>query len=208
MVPGLEDAIHRNGISDLKWMIDMCRPHAQHAPNAYTFTKNIAEVMVKVVAEQESIPTVILRPPVVVAPAREPEAGFADDTRQAIVSFALAVYLGLTVSLVCKGKQRFIYNNVDVIVNAILVSGWHVASREDTHFSVLNVCKLGETFDEWLEKIIRSGQKYPSLKTLRPLHKFKAGSDSLRLRIEQLFHHYLFAILVDMGLLLTGQKMM
>ena len=208
MVPGLEDAIRQKGISDLKWIMDFCRPHARDAPNSYTFTKNIAEVMVKVVSEQEGFRAVIVRPPVVCAPSREPEAGFVDDARQGLVSFALSVYLGVIVMFVYDGNKRFIYNPVDVVVNAILVSAHYITQDQGCSFRVLNACRSGETFNELIEKIIKSGQKYPSLSTLRPLHVFQCTTNGLMTRIKKLFYHYLYAVLVDATLLLSGKKML
>lgn len=206
MVPGLEEAIRRRGISDLKWIRDFCRPHADDAPNTYTFTKNIAEVLVKVVSEQEGFQSVIIRPPVVCAPSREPEPGFVDDPRQGLVSFALSVYLGVIVMFVYDGSKRFVYNTVDVIVNAILVSACDIAKDRGCRFRVVNACRSGETFNELIEKIIESGQKYPSLSTLRPLHVFQCTTNGLTTRIQKLFYHYMFALLVDTTLLLTGRK--
>jgi nucleoside-diphosphate-sugar epimerase len=212
MVPGLEEVIRRKGISDLSVILEACRPHAEDAPNSYTITKNIAEVMVQVVSEQEGFRAVIVRPPAVCAPCRDPSPGFVDDPRQGLVAFTLSLYLGVIVMFVYDGSRRFIYNTVDVIVNAILVSAYDITRKtpESPHFRVLNACRLsGETTNQLIERIIRSGQRYPSMKSLRPIHVFQCTStNSLMTRIKKLFHHYMFAVLVDISLLLTGNKML
>lgn len=210
MVPGLESEIIRRNITgnDLNWMIDLCRPHATNAPNSYSFTKNIAEVMVKVVTGQNSIPCIIIRPPVVCAPFKEPEPGFIDDARQAIVSFTLSIYLGLLCILEYDGDKRFIYNTVDVIVNTILVAA-HDITKTKNKFRVVNACKIGPSTDELLSMIVESGNKYPSMKTLRPLHRFKSSKQGHCLtKVNKLIQHYMFAFILDTISNLMGKKTM
>ena len=209
MVPGLEETVRRKGIKDLKWMVDFCRPHADDAPNSYTFSKNIAEVMVKVVSEQEGFRTVILRPPVVIPPEREPHPAFGDDMRQGIVSLFLSLYLGLLAILVCDGNKIFICTHADVLVNAILVSASDISRDPELRFRVLNVCGNGGTFNELITKAVSAGKRFPSMNTLRPLHEFRCStSNNILTKMEKLVKHYLFAVVLDACILLTGGKAM
>ena len=208
IIPGLEKELVKKGTSEISWLEEFCKPYSEKEATTYTFTKNIAESLVQVTAEESGFPAVIVRPPVLYPPVKEPEPCFTDDPRQGIIGLSQSVYVGLSKVFIYDGSQRFVYNTVDVLVNAVLASAWDVASKKTNGISVFNVCKMGPTFDEVISHGVAATKSAPSMYTLRPVKKFKCVDDTIGARIKRFFCHWLFAQMMDIIIRLSGHKPM
>lgn len=208
VIPDLEKEIATKGTTDLSWLEKFCKSYAEKEVTTYTFTKNIAESIVKVTAEEAGFPAVIVRPPILYPPVKEPEPCFTDDPRQGIIALSQSVYVGLSKVFIYDGTQRFVYNAVDVLVNAVLSSAWDVASKKGNGVTVYNVCKMGPTFDEVIAHGVVATKTAPSMYTLRPVKRFKCVDDTIGARIKRFFCHWLFAQIMDIIIRLAGHKPM
>lgn len=208
VIPNLEKEIATKGTSDISWLQKFCEPFSEKEVTTYTFTKNIAESLVKAVAEEDGFPAVIVRPPILYPPVKEPEPCFTDDPRQGIIALSQSVYVGLSKVFIYDGSKRFVYNSVDVLVNAVLASAWDVAMKEGKGTSVFNVCKMGPTFDEIIAHGVVATKSAPSMYTLRPVKKFRCVDDTVGQRIKLFFCHWLFAQIMDIVIRLSGHKPM
>ena len=208
VIPELEKEIATKGTSDISWLEKFCEPYSDKEVTTYTFTKNIAESLVKATAEQAGFPAVIVRPPILYPPVKEPEPCFTDDPRQGIIALCQSVYVGLSKVFIYDGTQRFVYNVVDVLVNAVLASAWDVASKKEKGICVFNVCKMGPTFDEVIAHGVAATKFAPSMYTLRPVRRFQCVDDTISARIKRFFCHWLFAQMMDIVIRLSGHKPM
>lgn len=208
VIPNLEKEIATKGTSDISWLEKFCQPFSEKEVTTYTFTKNVAESLVKAVAEEDGFPAVIVRPPILYPPVKEPEPCFTDDPRQGIIALSQSVYVGLSKVFIYDGSKRFVYNSVDVLVNAVLASAWDVAMKKGRGTSVFNVCKMGPTFDEIIAHGVTATKFAPSMYTLRPVKRFRCVDDTLGQRIKRFFCHWLFAQIMDIVIRLSGHKPM
>lgn len=189
-------------------MREFLEPHAVKEATTYTFTKNIAELLVKMTSEEIGFSAGIIRPPVLFSPVKEPSPAFTDDSRQGVVALCLSIYIGLTKVITYDGSQRFVYNVVDVIANAIIAMGWDIGMRDKKEVVVYNSCKVGDTFDDMIVMVVNAANNSPSVHTLRPLKPFKCTKNNVRSKVRKYFKHNLFAHLGDMAIKVTGHKPM
>ncbi|KAJ8706211.1 hypothetical protein PYW08_010837 [Mythimna loreyi] len=93
-------------------------------PNTYTFTKAIAEELVRTSAGD--LPVCIVKPPVVVTSLAEPSPGWIDS--QTIMSSVIGLVLGAGMGVVhiLAGDKNVVmsYAPVDFVNNAIIAAGW------------------------------------------------------------------------------------
>ncbi|XP_011865825.1 PREDICTED: putative fatty acyl-CoA reductase CG5065 isoform X3 [Vollenhovia emeryi] len=131
-------------------------------PNTYTFTKAMAEGLLK--DEGHNLPIGIFRPAIVSSSAREPLVGWNDNFFSEV---------GVLVSII-SGFQRFVlcdpsiplnFVPVDHTVNAIIASAWDVFTqfKRGKDMLVYNFAQTADepTLGEWLYKILDINETYP-----------------------------------------------
>ncbi|KAJ8707575.1 hypothetical protein PYW07_011252 [Mythimna separata] len=93
-------------------------------PNTYTFTKAIAEELVRTNAG--NLPVCIVKPPVVVCSMYEPSPGWIDreTIMSSVIGFLFGVGLGLMHVLAGDRDLLVSYAPVDYVNNAIIAAGW------------------------------------------------------------------------------------
>lgn len=142
----------------------------QSWPNTYTFTKAIAETLVKQECESHGISCAIVRPSIVGATWKEPFSGWVDS------------FSGSTVVLAAAGKGvlRTMYGDpsanaevipVDICVNMIVVACWEAATRTTNEITVFNNT-MGDlnplNWKTFIENCKSTFKKYPLDNTLLP----------------------------------------
>lgn len=174
--------------------------------NTYSLTKSLAE---NVVNSSNLAKAVIVRPPFLMSPVKDPEIGWFDEPQSGA---------GLT-AMYSIGILRVAHLNVnteielipiDMCVNALITIPWFQCRRSEARIDVYNMSS-SEGFPmqgrEVLQEGISLGYQYPSVKQIRPpvgMHHISPSKSYVRLK--DFFTHTLFCLLVDLVLILTGRK--
>ncbi|KAK5637932.1 hypothetical protein RI129_012227 [Pyrocoelia pectoralis] len=95
-------------------------------PNTYTFTKSVAEDLIR--RKGTNLPMVIVRPSIVIAPYREPETGWASSFDLNSLLMA-TVNLGIVHTLPCNPKDIVDLVPVDFSVNQAIAAGWAIGKN-------------------------------------------------------------------------------
>lgn len=173
-------------------------------PNAYTFTKHLAEH--EVVKYSERFPCTIVRPTMITAAWKEPVPGWTN-SKVGPQGFLMGASKGVVRRLPIARDSIADYIPIDVVVNELLVAGYHAATSK----SALTVyhCSSSTTkpftwgliegqLNDILHKYpLKSAIWYPHLKFVSSVWMFKFSA---------IFVHFLPAIFLDMILRITGQR--
>ncbi|XP_014480912.1 PREDICTED: putative fatty acyl-CoA reductase CG5065 [Dinoponera quadriceps] len=99
---------------------------APQGHNTYTFTKAIAEIVVR--DNSGNLPIGIFRPAVVINAAHEPLAGWVDNYHT-MMGFLAPFSKGLLRFIRCDNKNKIHFMPVDITVNALIASAWDVFNQ-------------------------------------------------------------------------------
>ncbi|TGZ35771.1 fatty acyl-CoA reductase wat-like [Temnothorax longispinosus] len=132
-------------------------------PNTYTFTKAIAEGLLR--DESGSLPVGIFRPAIVSSSAEEPLVGWIDNMygpQSVTVSWAL----GFTRFLSCNPDVKPNIVPVDFTVNALIASAWNVYNqfrRGKANTLIYNFVSPvdGPTWNDYRNAIVDTNKTYP-----------------------------------------------
>lgn len=91
-------------------------------PNTYSFTKAVAEDIVR----RSHLPVCIVRPSIVIATWKEPVAGWINNL-YGPTGCAVGSALGLLHTMHCDQKMVGDMIPADYVVNAIMVAAWDIA---------------------------------------------------------------------------------
>ncbi|CAG4949633.1 unnamed protein product [Parnassius apollo] len=173
-------------------------------PNTYTFTKHLAEHEVKNCSD--IFPCTIVRPTMIVAAWKEPRPGWTC-SKVGPQGFLMGAAKGVVRRLPLAKQNIADYIPVDIVVNQLLVAGWH-AAKEKSGLTVYHCSSstqkpfrwtmLESKVNEMLHKYpLKSAVWYPHLEFVPTLWMF---------RVSAIFVHFFPAILLDMLLRLMGGK--
>ncbi|CAK1593067.1 unnamed protein product [Parnassius mnemosyne] len=173
-------------------------------PNTYTFTKHLAEH--EVMNCSDIFPCTIVRPTMIVAAWKEPRPGWTC-SKVGPQGFLMGAAKGVVRRLPLAKQNIADYIPVDIVVNQLLVAGWH-AAKEKSGLTVYHCSSstqkpfrwtmLESQVNEMLHKYpLKSAVWYPHLEFVPTLWMF---------RVSAIFIHFFPAILLDMLLRLTGGK--
>lgn len=90
-------------------------------PNTYTFTKAVAEDLVK--RNGKSLPMVLFRPAIVIGTSKEPVSGWIDNL-YGPTGIVVGVGAGIIRCLHADPETVSDLVPVDLVVNAVLATGW------------------------------------------------------------------------------------
>lgn len=132
-------------LSAVEWMDaatlnDLTPKMVGKRPNTYTYTKSIAEYLLK--EEAGSLPVAIFRPSIVGATYQEPLRGWVDNVNGPT---GLLAAIGKGVLRIMKGDQKATADiiPVDMACNMLIAVGWHTAQKSTDGVSVFN-CTSGQ----------------------------------------------------------------
>ncbi|KAJ0182950.1 hypothetical protein K1T71_000926 [Dendrolimus kikuchii] len=173
-------------------------------PNTYTFTKHLAEHEVAKCADL--FPCTIVRPTMIVGSWKEPVPGWTS-SKVGPQGFLMGASKGVVRRLPVAKSNIADYIPVDVVVNQLLVAGWH-AAKSKSGLSIYHCSSSTQKPFAWtllessvngmLHKFpLKGAVWYPHLKFLPSLLLFK---------ISAIFVHFLPALLLDTMLRLTGGR--
>ena len=178
--------------------------------NSYTLTKSLAEVVVS--REAHNLKKVIVvRPPFILSPVREPELGWFDEPQTGAGLGAL-----FSLGLLRMGNLRLDYPvevvPVDMCVNALITLPWYMVHKSEKELQVFNMSSShvrSVTGRDMFGIGIRLGYLYPSLKQIRPpVEEYHYVPTRAYVALKAFFTHTLFSLMIDFLLLITGQKPM
>ncbi|KAJ8706207.1 hypothetical protein PYW08_010833 [Mythimna loreyi] len=132
-------------------------------PNTYTFTKAIAEELVRTSAGD--LPVCIVKPPVVVSSLIEPSPGWIDNQTimSSVIGFLLGVALGVLHVIGVSKDVVISFAPVDFVNNAIIAAGWD---------SVQNRQLWGRDIPIYIVSSSRSGIKWGEMSDLLRTDEF------------------------------------
>ncbi|XP_043486959.1 fatty acyl-CoA reductase wat-like [Polistes fuscatus] len=175
-------------------------------PNTYTFTKSVAENIIK--KQAGLIPIGIFRPGIVISTYREPIPGWVDNLNGPMGIFAGAAK-GLIRSHHCDESVKVCIVPGDLSTNALIVSAWDIACNRRSKDDIPiynNVCNENPiTYQEMKIMTFKYGQLTP-IKDAIWYYSF----EPTKYRLLHLFYVYLLhllpALIIDIGMLCLGRK--
>lgn len=150
-----------------EWMTDSTMDAIQkdllgQHPNSFTYTKQLAEVLVQ--REQNELPVSIVRPAMLLPTVAHPIPGW-DDSLNGIGGLFYAISKGILRSLYLDSKANFVFIPVDTAVNTIItipkVLSENEFSPEAAVFHLTSYGKRNCIFGEMFAVAKRFKDKYP-----------------------------------------------
>lgn len=173
-------------------------------PNTYTFTKHLAEH--EVVKCADLFPCTIVRPTMIVGSWKEPIPGWTC-SKVGPQGFLMGASKGVVRRLPLATQNVADYIPVDVVVNQLLVAGWHAAQSKSglsVYHCSSSTCRpftwslIELSVNELLHAYpLKNAVWYPHLKFVSSLWLF---------RLSAIFIHFFPAILLDTLLRITGGR--
>ncbi|XP_046682906.1 putative fatty acyl-CoA reductase CG5065 [Homalodisca vitripennis] len=178
-----------------------------HFPNSYAYTKCLSEGLV-VEATENGLPTIILRPSIVIPIWIEPLPGWTDNINGP-TGLLIGAGKGVIRTMYCNNQGYADYLPVDIAVNGIILSTWNYLGRGDTEHKIAHLTSSMEWQVSWQE-IIDLGKEIVSEKI--PLNNcvwYPGGSmkrSKLLHQICVIFFHMIPAYFLDTIIFLSGNK--
>ncbi|KAK2586498.1 hypothetical protein KPH14_011396 [Odynerus spinipes] len=175
-------------------------------PNTYTYTKAVAENVIK--KQADSIPVGIFRPAIVISTYREPIQGWTDNM-YGPMGVAAGAGTGLLRSLHCDGSINANVVPADLATNALIVSAWDVANcqRSNGDIPIYNYVNKDNpiTYNELKNLSAKHGIYLPTCKAIW-YYNFRNS----KYKVVHLFYVYLLhllpAIIFDTVTLCIGKE--
>ncbi|RLU25754.1 hypothetical protein DMN91_001912 [Ooceraea biroi] len=174
-------------------------------PNTYAFTKALSESLVE--ESMPHIPSIILRPSVVIPVWKDPLPGWTDNINGP-TGLLIGAGKGVIRTMYCNKNGYADYLPVDIAVNAILITTWNFIYFKDYEKRVYNLTSSNEFKISW-EEIIERGRKITQRVPLNGIVWYPGGSmknSRLLHNICVLFFHMLPAYFIDTILFFLGYK--
>lgn len=174
-------------------------------PNTYTFTKALAENLLK--TEGSDLPIAIVRPSIVTAAWKEPSPGWVDNINGA-TGLLSGCLKGILRTIHCHREMAGDLVPVDIPINLMICIAWRTATQTKRKLQIYNCTSSGRNPIRWgeFEAYGREAMfKYP------PKEMFWYPNGSLRSniyahRICQVVFHSVPAYLFDLLARMTHQK--
>ncbi|KAM7341395.1 fatty acyl-CoA reductase wat-like isoform 2-T4 [Cochliomyia hominivorax] len=182
-------------------------------PNTYTFTKAVAEDVVKQCGT--NLPVGIFRPGIVISTYRDPVCGWIDNFYGPTGAIAGAG-TGVIRTLRCDPSAVANMVPVDLCVNSIIAASWEIAEKnnnigeatDEKDMPVYNFCTSKNnqlTWGDFTTKTTKYGLMYPTLKAMWYL--CYANTPNKLMHMFSIFIlHYVPATIFDAICMLLGKK--
>lgn len=174
-------------------------------PNTYTFTKCLAEDLVKNLGA--NLPAAIFRPAVVIATAKEPVAGWIDN-HFGPTGIIVGVGAGLLRVVQVDESLAAEVVPVDMCVNSMIAAAKEVAIKKPNEIPVYNYVTDRENPITWKTYCgygLANGSAIPTSKAIW-YYTVKLTPTRFYARFLQFFYHFLPAFIMDAGLMFTGRQ--
>ncbi|XP_044017829.1 putative fatty acyl-CoA reductase CG5065 [Aphidius gifuensis] len=197
-------------IKCVEWMDDdvveaMTAKILGNLPNTYAFTKALSEGLVE--ESMTVIPSVILRPSIVIPVWKEPIPGWTDNMNGP-TGLLIGAGKGVIRTMHCDERGYADYLPVDIAVNAILGATWNFIYCKDQSRRVYNLTSSREFKVTWRE-IIDRGRKVTEKVPLNGVVWYPGGSMKQSKFVHNicvLLFHMIPAYFIDTMIFLAGHK--
>ncbi|CAO1426263.1 unnamed protein product [Diamesa hyperborea] len=177
----------------------------QDWPNTYTFTKFLAEDLVK--SQGKGLPVAIFRPAIVIPTYLEPIQGWIDNM-YGPTGIIIGVAAGLLRILLIHKENNAEIVPVDLCVNSLIATAYDIGINtyeEPPIYNYVTSSKNRITWETYTKYGIEHGLKVPLLKNAW-YYSFKMSSSRFLVTILTFLYHTIPAAIVDFGLFVTGKK--
>ncbi|XP_017853477.1 fatty acyl-CoA reductase wat-like [Drosophila busckii] len=180
-------------------------------PNTYTFTKAVAEEVIRCFGE--CLPIGVFRPGIVISTYREPVVGWIDNFYGPTGAIAGAG-TGVLRTLHCKPKAIANMVPVDLCINSLIAASWDIQVKYQKiktgsySIPVYNFCTSEDNQLSWgdfTSRTTKYGLMYPSLKAIWYLCYSNTPSKVIHLLLV-FFLHYIPALMGDIICIFSGRK--
>ncbi|XP_050339346.1 fatty acyl-CoA reductase wat-like isoform X1 [Bactrocera neohumeralis] len=179
-------------------------------PNTYTFTKAVAEDIIKIYGNK--LPVGMFRPGIVISTYRDPVCGWIDNFYGPTGAIAGAG-TGVIRTLRCDPRAVANMVPVDLCVNSIIAAAWDISQKHniislEKDIPVYNFCtsKFNQlTWGDFTTKTTKYGLMYPTIKALWYLCYANTPNKFLHL-LSIFFLHYVPATIFDVFCMCMGKK--
>ncbi|KAI4478303.1 hypothetical protein M0804_011957 [Polistes exclamans] len=177
-------------------------------PNMYTFTKAMAESLIK--EKHGNLPIGIVRPAIVISTAYEPVEGWLDNV-YGPNGIAAAVSSGILRVMYCDANNIADIIPVDITVNAIIASAWDIYlhdNRKGDNMLIYNVVASAEaplTWDQYNKFCYPYICQYPSSNIIW-YPTIVTTKNKFLYKILSLIFHTVPASIIDIALFCFGKK--
>ncbi|XP_044260302.1 putative fatty acyl-CoA reductase CG5065 isoform X2 [Tribolium madens] len=172
-------------------------------PNTYAFTKALGESLVN--DEMDNLPTIILRPSVIIPIWKEPLPGWTDNINGPM-GLLIGAGKGVIRTMYCKGESYADYIPVDIVANCLICTTFIYLQSNKRIFNLTSSAEYKVSFDE----IIKIGRDVVSNKI--PLNGvlWYPGGSMKKWRWHHNVEFFLFqlvpAVFLDALLIVLGYK--
>ncbi|XP_034942280.1 fatty acyl-CoA reductase wat-like isoform X2 [Chelonus insularis] len=177
-------------------------------PNTYTFTKALAE---KVIRENcQNMPVGIFRPAIIISCAEEPVPGWIDNY-YGPTGVAAAAITGFLRFMRFDKKAYANMVPVDYTVNAILASAWDVAIQTDKRgenlpiYNYVSTVEAPITWGDYMDHGLSAGREFPLKQSVWYL-SMTGYQNKILSFLAHILLHLFPAVLVDIAAICSGHK--
>lgn len=174
-------------------------------PNTYAFTKALSEGLVE--ESMSEIPSIILRPSIVIPVWKEPLPGWTDNINGP-TGLLIGAGKGVIRTMYCNQNGYADFLPVDIAVNAILVATWNFIYFKDRDRRVFNLTTSSDFKISWAD-IIATGRKVTEKVPLNNVLWYPGGSMKKSRFVHNIcvvLFHMIPAYLIDTLLFVLGYK--
>ncbi|GJQ85401.1 hypothetical protein Trydic_g10175 [Trypoxylus dichotomus] len=180
-----------------------------NAPNTYTFTKGLAEALIK--DQALGLPVAIFRPAIVISTYKEPMEGWIDNL-YGPTGICAGAASGIIRTICCKRDMNANIVPADTCVAAMIVSAWDVAQRSSFRGSgdipIYNYSSSKENPINWGEFLMINklwAELNPPSNSLWTV-LFDTSESTVVYTIRKVLYHTIPGALIDFLSLLGGRK--
>lgn len=175
-------------------------------PNTYAFTKALSEGIV--VKTFKDLPSMIIRPSIVIPIFKDPLPGWTDNINGP-TGLLIGAGKGVIRTMYCKSNGYGDFLPVDIAVNGIMVATWNFIANRDFERRIYHLVSSAEIKVSW-DEIITMGRWIVANKIpLNGVLWYPGGSMKSNRTIHNIcsiLYHWIPAVLIDILLFCLGYK--
>lgn len=177
----------------------------QDWPNTYTYTKCLAEDLVR--TQSKGLPIAVFRPAIVIPTYKEPLNGWIDNM-YGPTGIIIGVAAGLLRVLYIEKDNNAEIVPVDLCVNSLLASAYDIGNNsyeEPPVYNYVTSPKNPITWTQYTDLGKMHGEQVPLIKTAW-YYSFTMSNSKALVTFLTFLYHFVPAAIIDLGLFVCGKK--